>query len=172
MSGDNSGYGHGDGSGYGYGSDLGYGYGYGDGSSYGDGYDHGIQRDGGSMNVLRAYLTACVEAGELTAQAALREKNVELRRVIIECLGPERFFTQLNPTVIHRETDGCGNPRRLLRVPLKGTRLGYVQSVHLICPTTEREYYLGVPSTTTTCQEAVASTFGLRTDEYHPVRET
>lgn len=124
------------------------------------------------MNTLRRYLTTGAECGKLTAQVALQEPNVELRRAMIECIGTDRLFTQLDATVIDEDTNGLGDKRRLLRIPMKETVRGYIQAVHVVCPTTRREYYLPVPSTMTTCQDAVASTFELRGDEYHPIRES
>ena len=82
------------------------------------------------------------------------------------------FFRELHATVIHEDSDGCGNPRRLLRVPVADAETGYLQAVQVVCPTTGRVYHLGVKPTVSTCQEAVASTFGLRGDEYAPIRET
>ena len=73
---------------------------------------------------------------------------------------------------MHTDTDGCGNPRRLLRVDLADMAAGYLQAVEVVCPTTLRQYVLGVGPTVTTCQAAVASTFGLTATQYQPVRET
>lgn len=122
---------------------------------------------------MRAYWTAAAKAGAYGAIHALREENAELRRVMIECLGPDRFFTSApGAQVIHADTAGNGDRRRLIRVPLAGTEAGYVQAVQVICPTTRREYHLLVAPNIQTCQDAVASTFGLRGDAYAPVRES
>lgn len=107
-----------------------------------------------------------------TALDALREPNAEIRRIALEALGPDRLAVELDAKVAHADTDGCGNPRQLLRLTVPGTRRGYVQVVRVVCPTTGRVYHLGVPTTVTTCQEAVASTFGVTADDYAPVRET
>ena len=95
-----------------------------------------------------------------------------MKRIAIEVLGPDQFFSELDSIVVHHDIDGMGNPRRLLRFPLQEAAAGYLQAVHVICPTTGREYYLGVPPQIQTCQEAVASTFRLSAQEYHPNRET
>ena len=123
--------------------------------------------------VLRNYLRACADAGTLTGIGALKEQNTELRRAMIECLGADRFFsTAPGTTLVHQDIDGAGNDRRLIRVPLPDVEAGYIQAVHVVCPTTKREYHLLVSPTVRTCQEAVASTFGIEPDDYHPNRET
>lgn len=164
-----SGYGSGSGYGDGYGSGYGDGYGYGTGDGYGYGIGYGIERN---ETQLRSFLEQAIPGGGFTARMALDIHNAELKRIAIETLGPERFFLDLQSQIIHQDSDGVGNQRRLLRIPLSETEAGWVQAVHVICPTTGREYYLGVPPSVTTCQEAVASTFGLQAQEYQPVRET
>ena len=163
-SGVGDGYGDGDGSGHGNGS--GYGYGYGDGYGYGSGYGSGYGH--GSIKTF----TAFVRLAPLTAAQALSLDNAELRRVAIEAMGPDRFFSEARAKTIHEDTDGIGNRRRLLRVSVSGARRGYLQAVEVTCPTTGHVYHLGVPQNVRTCQEAVASTFGLKADEYRPVRES
>jgi len=120
------------------------------------------------MDLLREYLMAA----PLTPERALSLPNAELRRIAIECMGPDIFFAGLKSTVIHTDTDGVGNRRRLLRVPLEDAERGYVQAVEVTCPTTGRIYHLGVEPDMITCQDAVASTFGLKGSEYQPIRET
>ena len=109
--------------------------------------------------------------GTYTAQEALTERNAEIKRVMIERMGPDLFFAGLEGTVVHSDTDGPGNQRRLVRVPLPEATAGYIQAVHVICPSTGREYYLGVPPDVKTCQEAVASTFGMKQSQYAPELE-
>ena len=164
------GYGYGDGNGYGYGSNYGYSDGYGYGYGYGDGDGHGCGT--GSIELVRAFLRQCAAAGTLEARWVLGLPNAEQRRAGIECLGAQRFFTELQGKVVHADVDGVGYPRRLVRIPMEEARVGYLQAVHVVCPTTLREYWLGVPPTVKTCQEAVASTFGIQPDEYRPVRES
>ena len=165
-SGSGVGNGYGNGYGIGYGSGYGYGdgnsYGYGSGSGYGYGYGYGSIKT----------FTAFVRLAPLTAAQALSLDNAELRRVAIEALGPDRFFSELEPAVVHEDIDGIGNRRRLLRVRVPGAVKGYLQAVEVTCPTTGHVYHLGVQQNVRTCQEAVASTFGLKADEYRPVRES
>jgi hypothetical protein len=113
-----------------------------------------------------------VRLAPLTAAQALSLDNAELRRVAIEAMGPDRFFSEARAETIHEDIDGIGNRRRLLRVSVSGARRGYLQAVEVTCPTTGHVYHLGVPQNVRACQEAVASTFGLKADEYRPVRES
>ena len=145
---------------------VGYGTGYGDGYGYGSGSGSG---DGsGDGDELAQYMGLV----EFPAVLALTLPNAELRRAAIERIGPDRLFAELRPTVVHEDTDGVGNPRRLLRIPMPDAAAGYLQAVEVTCPTTGRVYHLGVPPTVSTCQAAVAATFGLSASEYQPVRET
>ena len=164
MEGLSTGYGVGNGYGYGYGSSSGDGYGYGTDHGYGVGYGVGY----GSIKTF----TAFVRLAPLTAAQALSLENAEMRRVAIEAMGPDRFFSEARAETIHEDIDGIGNRRRLLRVRVSGARRGYLQAVEVTCPTTGHIYHLGVPQNVRTCQEAVASTFGLKADEYRPVRES
>ena len=152
--------GYGDGYGYGDGDGYGYGYGYGSGDGSGD----------GSGEKPKEFLN--LVANKLNAQWVLAEQNAELRRILIECMGADRFFSQLNATQVHSDIDRCGNPRALLRFKLNDAEVGYIQAVRVVCPTTGRVYHLGVPPTVKTCQEAVASTFKMNFKEYAPERES
>lgn len=91
---------------------------------------------------------------------------------MIEVMGVDLFFRQLDCQIVHRDENALGQERVLLRIHLPETEAGYLQAVKVICPTTGREYYLGVLPTVKTCQEAVASTFGLKASEYNPRRES
>ena len=108
----------------------------------------------------------------LRAEWVLAESNAEVKRKLIEAMGADRLFSQVKAVVAHQDIDGCNNPRQLVRFQLADTETGYLQAVRVVCPTTGRVYYLGVPPTVKTCQEAVASTFGIKPDEYHPDRES
>ena len=167
-SGSGSGSGYGDGAGSGYGSGYGSGFGYGDGSGVGDGSGHGYGDGYGEIRTL--YWQAIKE--KLQAQWVLAEPNAEIKRELIEAMGIDRFFAQLKADIFHTDIDGYGNPRKLLRFPMPEAEAGYLQAVQVVCPTTGRIYNLGVPAYIKTCQDAVASTFSKKGDEYHPERES
>ncbi len=100
----------------------------------------------------------------------LNEQNAELRRVMIERIGFERFLGDANATVLDRDKD-AGGPRELLRVKLEGDEDLVCVSVR--CPSTARHYLIRVPPTVTTCRQAVAWTAGFdNPDDYNPVAET
>ena len=148
--------------GYGFVSSSGYGFGSGDGAGFGFGSGAGVDP--------KWFFTLVAQS--LQAEWVLSERNTEIKRKLIEAMGADRLFGQVNVVVAHQDIDGCNNPRQLVRFHLPDTRAGYLQAVRVICPTTGRVYYLGVPPTVKTCQEAVASTFGIKPDGYHPDRES
>jgi hypothetical protein len=152
--------GYGDGDGDGYGSGYGYGDGYGSGSGSGDGYGEDPKE----------FLKLIGD--KLDARWVLKDKNAELRRMMIEAMGSDRFFSQLETQVLHKDLDIQGNPRTLLKFNISDAQAGYLLAVRVVCPTTGRIYHLGVPPTVKTCAEAVASTFNLRAKEYSPKRES
>ena len=140
--------------------------GYGDGYGSGDGYGYGY----GDGSGLKKFLSMI--ADKLEARWVLQEKNTELRRMLIEAMGADRFFSQLETEVVHNDIDLQGNPRTLLRFKTIDAQAGYLQAVRVVCPTTGRVYHLGVPPKVKTCAEAVASTFKLTAKEYSPQRES
>ena len=106
----------------------------------------------------------------LTGAEVLAEPNTEVRRVMIERVGFEKFLREVNAEVIDKDRDP-GGERRLLRVPLADDEPIVVVSV--ICPSTGRQYIVRVPPTMRTCRQAVAWTAGFdNPDDYAPVAET
>jgi hypothetical protein len=73
----------------------------------------------------------------LTREQWSREPNVEVRRVIQERLGAERFIALLGARTIHR--DVCGE---LVEVELPSDPERVARYVHVKDPSTERMYYL------------------------------
>ena len=163
YSNDNRGYGYGIGKGYGDGNRSGGGYGKG----YGVGYN-----DGWGYDNLQGQEFLRLVADKLNTKWVLAEEDTEIKRIMMEVMGADRFFAQLEGQVIHQDIDGYGHPRLLIKIPLPDTMRGYVKGVRVTCPTTGRIYFLGVPPECQTCQEAVASTFRIKPDGYHPDRET
>lgn len=107
---------------------------------------------------------------EITAAEVLAERNAELRRVKLERMGYERFFTEANPTVLDVDADR-GGERRLFRVELENDEPLVCVSVG--CPSTGRRYLLRVPPDTATCRQAIAWTAGFdNPDDYAPLVET
>jgi hypothetical protein len=106
----------------------------------------------------------------ITAEEILQERNAELRRVLLERFGFERFMLQARAEVLDRDRD-AGGERQLLRVPLDGDEDLVCASV--CCPSTGRRYLLRVPPTMMTCRQAIAWTAGFDDcDHYNPLAET
>ncbi|WP_326656240.1 DUF6745 domain-containing protein [Streptomyces sp. NBC_00385] len=110
------------------------------------------------------------ELGALTPERIRAEENAELRRVMLEFYGYDRYLTESGAEPVHRDETGV-----LWRIPLDGDE--DVAMVEVVNSTpepdgTHRTYWLRVPPRTRTAKEGVAWTFGLRGDTYAPVRQT
>jgi len=106
----------------------------------------------------------------LKVEDVLAERNAEVRRVMIERVGFDRFLKEAKAEVLDTDQD-AGGERKLLRVALQGDEPLVGVSVH--CPSTGRHYLIRVPPETKTCREAVAWTAGFDDAHlYKPVQET
>jgi hypothetical protein len=108
----------------------------------------------------------------LTAEQILTEPNAEVRRVMIEKIGYERFMALVNPEVLDEDFEPTGNPRRLLSVELANDPDGVIVVVELQCTTTGKMYYLRVPPTMRTCLQAVAWTADMSPEDYVVLMES
>ncbi len=107
---------------------------------------------------------------KIAAKEILAEPNAELRRVMMERMGFERFLNEANPEVLDSDV-APGGWRKLFRVSLEGDEPLVCVSVG--CPSTERRYLLRVPPTMATCHQAVAWTAGFDDpNDYAPIQET
>jgi hypothetical protein len=103
---------------------------------------------------------------KLTRADWLLERNLERRRVIEERLGPEHFIALLGGRSIHQSRRG-----KLIEVDLPGDPEGVAHYLQVRDSSTNRQYYLRVPPSITTADEAVAWTFGLDAATYQPDQE-
>ena len=104
----------------------------------------------------------------ITSQQVLAERNAEVRRVMIERMGLDRFISQANGRVLHTDQDG---KRVLHRIQMEGDEP--IVAVQVQCPSTGQVYFLRVPPQMDKCDKAVAWTFGFeRVEEYQPIMET
>jgi hypothetical protein len=103
---------------------------------------------------------------ELTRDDFLNERDVEVRRVIMERMG-ERFVPEIGGKYVDSSVHGV-----LYEIELPGDPDGVARYLHVQDPSTGREYYLRVPPDIATAKEASAWTFGLSTGEYHPAQES
>ncbi|HEX2314697.1 MAG TPA: hypothetical protein VHJ17_13230 [Thermomonospora sp.] len=106
----------------------------------------------------------------LTADRIRREENAELRRVMLEYYGYDRYLADVGAKPLHRDETGV-----LWRIDLPDDEP--VVMVEVVNSTPEpdgsyRTYYLRVPPATRTAREGVAWTFGLSEEEYQPEKET
>ncbi|MFG2764019.1 DUF6745 domain-containing protein [Streptomyces rubiginosohelvolus] len=132
--------------------------------AYGDGFALHAWR---GMPVPAAFLD---ELSSLTPERIRAEENAELRRVMLEYYGYDRYLTESGAEPVHRDETGV-----LWRIALDGDE--DVVMVEVVNSTPEpdgtyRTYWLRVPPTTRTAKDGVAWTFGLEEAAYAPVRQT
>lgn len=93
------------------------------------------------------------EPETITGQDILAEPNTEVRRVMMERIGYERFLTEVRAEILDRDHD-AGGERLLVRVALPDDEPFVAVSVS--CPSTGRQYVLRVPPTIETAHAASA----------------
>ncbi|MFJ7159677.1 DUF6745 domain-containing protein [Streptomyces sp. NPDC101118] len=106
----------------------------------------------------------------LTPERIREEENAELRRVMLEHYGYERYLDESGAEPVHRDGTGV-----LWRIPLPDDEDVVMVEVVNSTPEpdgTSRTYWLRVPPETLTARQGVAWTFGLDAAEYAPSRET
>ncbi|MFE6061001.1 DUF6745 domain-containing protein [Streptomyces sp. NPDC056431] len=106
----------------------------------------------------------------LTPERIRQEENAELRRVMLEYYGYDRYLAASGARHEHRDETGV-----LWRIELADDE--DVVMVEVVNSTPEpdgshRTYWLRVPPTTRTAREGVAWTFGLHPDGYEPLVQT
>ncbi|QXE33572.1 hypothetical protein KQY30_03980 [Streptomyces sp. GMY02] len=110
------------------------------------------------------------ELASLTPERIRDEANAELRRVMLEYYGYDRYLSESGARPVHRDETGV-----LWRIALDGDE--DIAMVEVVNSTPEpdgtyRTYWLRVPPTTRTAKQGVAWTFGLEAAEYEPIRQT
>jgi len=110
------------------------------------------------------------EPDSLTAAEVTQEPNAEIRRVMIERMGYDRFAREAGAKVLHEDTDP-GGQRQLLSVELEEDET--LVGLRCFCPSTGNGYLLRVPPDTKTCHQAAAWLAGFDDPaDYHPLIET
>ncbi|MFH8342511.1 DUF6745 domain-containing protein [Streptomyces sp. AM6-12] len=110
------------------------------------------------------------ELTELTPRRIREEENAELRRVMLEHYGYDRYLKESGAAPVQRDETGV-----LWRLELDGDEPQVMVEVVNSTPEpdgTHRTYWLRVPPRTRTAREGVAWTFGLEETEYAPLRQT
>ncbi|NYE44046.1 hypothetical protein HEB29_005057 [Streptomyces fulvorobeus] len=110
------------------------------------------------------------ELATLTPDRIRGEENAELRRVMLEYYGYDRYLAESGAQPVHHDETGT-----LWRIAMDGDE--DVVMVEVVNSTPEpdgtcRTYWLRVPPGTRTAKEGVAWTFGLDGQAYAPVRQT
>jgi hypothetical protein len=105
----------------------------------------------------------------LTREDFLSAPNIEMRRVIQECMGG-RFVSELGGVVID---SGPRGTLYELELPNDPDDLEWVAHyLQVQDASTERQYCLRVPPTIYSAERAVAWSFGLSVEDYRPAKET
>lgn len=110
------------------------------------------------------YTTEATKSAELI----VAEPDMNLRRVLIEAYGAERYVQAVGE-VVHTDVDGLGQPRRLWRAERRGDDPLVMVEVRNSTPEPDgsrRTYWLRVPPQMRDCQSAVAWTFGIAPGEF------
>ncbi|UXY31700.1 DUF6745 domain-containing protein [Streptomyces sp. HUAS TT20] len=119
------------------------------------------------MPVPAAFLA---ELRTLTPERIRAEENAELRRVMLEYYGYDRYLEDSGARPVHQDETGT-----LWRIDLDGDEAVVMVEVLNSTPEpdgTRRTYWLRVPPRTRTAREGVAWTFGVSAETYAPLRET
>lgn len=129
--------------------------------------------DGFALHAWRGMPVPAAFLRELTALTPERireEDNAELRRVMLEHYGYDRYLAESQAQPVHRDDTGV-----LWRIALDDDEDVVMVEVVNSTPEpdgTRRTYWLRVPPATRTAKEGVAWTFGLDADVYEPLRQT
>ncbi|MFF0448854.1 DUF6745 domain-containing protein [Streptomyces sp. NPDC004609] len=110
------------------------------------------------------------ELSSLTAERIRNEENAELRRVMLEFHGYDRYLAESGARPVHQDETGT-----LWRIGLPDDEDVVMVEVLNSTPEpdgTHRTYWLRVPPVTRTAREGVAWTFGLAAETYAPLRQT
>jgi hypothetical protein len=107
------------------------------------------------------------EPHSFTTETILRHSNAEVRRVMIERYGQDKFFLDAGAKVVHKSGDN-----ELLRLDLPGDPDKRMLAVKVRCPSTQAVYILRVPPDQKNVNDAIAWTFGMTKEEYELQQET
>ncbi|MBN2118545.1 MAG: hypothetical protein JW730_18370 [Anaerolineales bacterium] len=111
-----------------------------------------------------------MQPDSITVGEVQAESNAEIRRVMIERYGQGRYLEDAGAKIIHSSGD-----RILYRQEIPDDEpLVMVRVLNSTPePTGEiKSYFLRVPPDITDADQAVAWTFGMTRDDYHPEMET
>lgn len=115
------------------------------------------------------FVVLCPE--RITAKIALEEENAEVRRVMIERMGMERFLAEAGAKKIHTCEDFTHpeSSLNLFSVDLPGDPERRLRVLGMKDPSTGRRYFLRVPPSIDRADDAKAWTFGFDTAKHFRV---
>lgn len=109
---------------------------------------------------------------ELTKEDFINETNAEIRRIMVEHVGSDKFASLQDLEVVDKK-EMNGQEVILLRgKEMDNVARAKIQFVEVKCNSTGRVYNIGVPPTIDNALEALAWTFEMSADEYKPKVET
>ncbi|MBX9692426.1 MAG: hypothetical protein K2Z81_08585, partial [Cyanobacteria bacterium] len=110
------------------------------------------------------------DPGSISINGIENERNIEIRRVMVERFGAERYLKESDAKAI--QSDKCGT---LFWKQMEGDEPLVMVRVKNSTPEPDgsyKDYFLRVPPNITTAREGVAWTFGLSSSEYVPAEES
>ena len=135
-----------------------------------------VYEDGFSVNVIDGILLPdwYFEDGAVTVDRIEAEPNMEIRRLLIDRIGGDRYMADAGGRLVHE--DDTGQLWSVVQDIHRGLRLD-VRLVRVVDATPQaddsrRVYWIHVPPFVDTARAAVAWTFGLDADQYSPQVET
>lgn len=107
------------------------------------------------------------EKSKLNADAIDAEPNVELRRVMLEIYGFDRYIDERGAELVSEDTDGAGNPRKLysMKVGNETVKVLQVTNSSLEPDGSRRKFHIGVVNGENP-HEAVAHSFGFNPEYF------
>jgi hypothetical protein len=112
-----------------------------------------------------------VNPEQIQVNQILQERNLELRRVLLERFGHARFLQECGARKVHEDKLGVLY-RKDLPLPQEPLVIVKVKNSTPESDGTYKDYFLRVPPHVTTVREAIAWTFNLTESEYNPDCET
>ena len=112
---------------------------------------------------------------DVTVDEVLRHPNSEVKYVGMKIVGLDKIMAMSTTRIVHRDEDQFGRERVLFQIPkIFEEPTLYVKVVNSTPEPdgTYKNYFLCVPPTMKTCQQAVAWTNYLTADKYAPSQET
>lgn len=115
-----------------------------------------------------------MDPGSRSTVDILTEENQEIRRAWLEAYGLESALRELRGAgqaqVRHKTAIP---PRRLWEIStIVDVDEEHPRYVEVTCPSTDRRYFLRVPPSVKTCEEAVAWTFSMAPEQYATAEES